>query len=108
MSKLKNTKLEPGDFVCVKSREEIKATFDNANGLKGCAFIEEMLPYCNTRQRVLKRVERLLDERDYLVKKCNGVVILDKVFCKGTKDYPHCDRTCFFFWREEWLEKNPE
>jgi hypothetical protein len=25
--------------------------------------------------------------------------------CQGTKDFGRCDRSCFFFWREEWLEK---
>jgi hypothetical protein len=23
----------------------------------------------------------------------------------GTPDYGRCDRACFYFWREEWLEK---
>jgi len=25
--------------------------------------------------------------------------------CQGTSDYGRCDRSCFYFWREEWLEK---
>jgi hypothetical protein len=39
------------------------------------------------------------------MKQCKGIVILENVFCQGTKDFGACDRTCFFFWREEWLEK---
>jgi hypothetical protein len=98
-------KLHSGDLVRVKSKEEILSTVNRWNQLKGCAFMAEMWPYCSTTQRVSKRVENFLDERDYLMKKCNGIVILDGVFCEGTNDFGVCDRNCFFFWREEWLEK---
>lgn len=98
-------RLQPGDLVRVGTVAEIKSTLNKWNQLKGCSFMEEMTPYCNTVQRVLKRVEKFLDERDYLMKKTKGIIILDKVFCQGTKDFGECDRTCFFFWREEWLEK---
>jgi len=97
--------LKPGDVVRVRSREEICATLDNWNQLRHCAFMEEMWPYCGSRQKVLKTVQRFLDERDYRMKKCKGIVLLDGVFCEGTKDFGPCDRTCHFFWREEWLEK---
>ena len=100
--------LQPGDMVRVRSKEEIQATLNRWNYLRGCGFMEEMWPYCNTMQRVLKRVERFLDERDYLIKKTKGVVILEGLFCQGTKDYGICDRTCVYFWREEWLEKVDE
>lgn len=101
----KITTLEPGDMVRVKSKEEIQLTLNRWNQLKGCSFMEEMWPYCDTTQRVLKRVEKFLDERDYLVKRCGGIVILNGLMCQGTKDFGPCDRSCFFFWREEWLEK---
>lgn len=97
--------LEPGDIVRVRSAEEIKATLDRWNQTKRCSFMEEMWEYCGTTHRVLKRVEKFLDERDFLMKKCTGIVLLDGVYCPGTKDFGDCDRTCFFFWREEWLEK---
>lgn len=97
--------LRPGDLVRVRSRHEIEGTLNQWNQLKGCSFMEEMRPYCGTTHRVLKRVEKFLDERDYLLKKCKGILILDGVFCEGTKDFGPCDRSCFYFWREEWLEK---
>jgi hypothetical protein len=97
--------LKPGDWVRVRSREEIQATLGNWNSLKGCTVMEEMWHYCGTRQQVLKRVERFLDERDYHTKKVRRMVILDRVNCQGTVDFGPCDRNCFFFWREEWLEK---
>jgi hypothetical protein len=97
--------LQAGDQVRVKSRAEIQATLNRWNRLKGCDFMEEMWAYCGTSQRVLKRVEKFLDERTYRIKRCQGIVILEKVMCGGTRDLGACDRCCFFFWREEWLEK---
>jgi hypothetical protein len=98
-------RIEAGDWVRVRSREEIQSTLNRWNYLRGCGFMEEMWPYCGTVQRVFKRVTRFLDERDYLVKKTRGVIILEGLFCEGTRDYGACDRGCFYFWREEWLER---
>jgi hypothetical protein len=97
--------LVAGQWVRVKSREEIQATLDDWGYLKGCGFMEEMWPYCGTRQRVLKPVRSFLDERDYQVKKVRGMIVLEGLHCQGTIDYGRCDRNCFYFWREEWLDK---
>lgn len=94
-----------GDLVRVRSREEIQATLDPFKELRGCAFLPEMYQYCDTIQQVYKSMQRFLDERDYKVKKARGVILLDNVICSGTPTFGECDRCCFFFWREEWLEK---
>jgi len=98
--------LVAGQSVRVRSREEIQATLDPWNYLKGCGFMEEMWPYCGTKQQVLKPVQRFLDEHDYRVKNARGIVILEGVHCQGTTDYGRCDRNCYYFWREEWLAKD--
>jgi hypothetical protein len=95
----------PGDWVKVRSREEIQLTLNEWNTLKGCTFLEEMGDYCGITCKVYKRVEHFLDERDYRMKRCRGIVFLEGVICEGTIDFGKCDRSCFFFWREEWLEK---
>ena len=98
--------LMPGDMVRVKSLEDIKATLNHLGQSRGCAFIADiMTPYCGTVQRVLKPMERFVDERDLRVKRCKGLVLLDGVMCEGTTVFGSCDRSCFMFWREEWLEK---
>jgi len=97
--------LKPGDKVRVRSRKEISLLLNEWNQFKRCAFMEEMWPYCGTTQTVFKKVSKFLDERDYLVKKCSGTVILSGVMCEGTRDFGPCDRSCYFFWREEWLER---
>jgi hypothetical protein len=97
--------LAAGDLVRVRDRKEIEAALDPFNELRGCAFLEDMWQYCGSTQRVLKPVERFLDERDYKVKKAKGVVLLEGILCSGTPVFGRCDRACHLFWRVEWLEK---
>ncbi len=92
-------------LVRIRSSEEIQKTLNRWNQLQGCAFMEEMWKYCGTVQRVRKPVRTFLDARSYLVRQSAHLVILEGVICEGTIDFGPCDRSCFFFWREEWLEK---
>ena len=89
----------------MRTRQEIDSTLDPFKELKGCAFLPEMYQYCGTEQRVLKSMQRFMDERDYKLKKVRGVILLENVICTGTPTFGACDRCCFLFWREEWLEK---
>ncbi len=97
--------LRSGDMVLIRSNEEIKATLNFWGELKGCLFMQDMWQYCGTSQQVFKSVNRYVDERDYRVKKAKGLVLLEGLVCEGAPDYGRCDRACFYFWREEWLEK---
>lgn len=97
--------LKSGDGVRVHSLDEIQNTLNPFKELNGCAFLEDMKQYCGSEQRVLKVMERFLDERDYKVKKASGIVLLDGIYCQGTPVFGRCDRSCLLFWREEWLEK---
>ncbi|MBK8616095.1 MAG: hypothetical protein IPN96_03070 [Anaerolineales bacterium] len=94
-----------GDLVRVRSREEIFSTLDPFKELKGCAFLPDMYQYCGTEQRVLRSMRHFMDERDYKLKKARGVILLENIICNGTPTFGECDRCCFLFWREEWLEK---
>lgn len=97
--------LKAGDRVRVRSVQEIEATLNHSRRLRGCSFALEMEQYCGTMQRVLKPVERFVDERDYRILKTRGIVILEGLTCQGMGSFGRCDRNCYFFWREEWLEK---
>lgn len=96
---------QPGDLVRVRTREEIEPMLDADRKYHGCTFLDCMWPYCGTTQKVFKPLHRFLDERDFVFKKTRGVVILEGVFCDGVLVFGQCDRSCFLFWREEWLEK---
>jgi len=97
--------LEAGDLVRVRSREEIESTLNHWRQLRGCTFMPEMAQYCGTTHRVHRVMKRFVDERDLRVKRCSGIILLEGVLCEGTADFGPCDRSCFLFWREEWLEK---
>lgn len=97
-----------GDLVRVRSPKEIASTLDPFKELKGCAFLPDMYQYCDTKQRVLKPMQHFMDERDYKLKKVRGVILLENIICNGTPTFGTCDRCCFLFWREEWLEKITE
>jgi hypothetical protein len=97
--------LEAGDLVRVRTKEQIQATLDPWGKLKGCQFMPEMVPYCDTVQRVHKYMERFLDECTYTIRRCRGLVLLEGIMCEGVAESGRCDRSCFYFWREEWLEK---
>ena len=98
------SRLWTGDTVRVRSVGEIEVTLDQWGKLKGCRFMPEMRQYCGSTQHVLKPMERFFDECEYAVKKANGLVLLEGVMCQGVRDSGPCDRSCFFFWRQEWLE----
>lgn len=100
--------IKAGDYVRVKPVAEILKTTNHWNQVKGCAFMPVMEKYCNTVQRVWKEMRRFVDERDFKIKKTNGIILLEDVICEGTEGHGRCDRACLHFWRKEWLEKIPD
>ena len=53
--------LKVGDWVEVRSREEILATLDQNGRLENLPFMPEMLQYCGQRLRVFKRADKTCD-----------------------------------------------
>ena len=97
--------LHPGDTVRVRSKEEIQPTLDGWKKYKGCTYMKEMWEYCGGTYKVFKKVDFILDERDMKIKKCKNMVILEGLICQGSWPFNECDRCCFFFWKEAWLER---
>ena len=98
--------LQPGEFVEVKSEEEIRRTLDATGKHRGLGFMPEMWEYCGQRGRVFKRVEKVcLENAPRTVRAMKNTVILEGAVCKGSGI--GCDRACFYFWRECWLRRVP-
>ncbi len=97
--------LQPGEVVEVRSREEIFETLDQRDRNRGLRFDSEMLRYCGTRGRVLRRVEHIIDEKTGKMLHIKGdCIILDGVVCTG--DYHRsCPRRIYPYWREAWLKR---
>ena len=97
--------LQPGDFVQVRPRDEIVGTLDVEGRNRGLTFDREMLMYCGGTYRVLKRVDRIIDERSgRMIPMKRDCIILDGVVCKS-RYHGLCQRAIFAFWREIWLRR---
>jgi hypothetical protein len=97
--------LQPGELVRVKSREEILATLDHKATNRGLSFDAEMLKYCGTQARVLRRVERIIDEpTGKMLRFRNDCIILEGVICSADF-HQYCPRSIYPYWREIWLER---
>jgi hypothetical protein len=98
---------KPGDVIRICSKDQILKTLDKNNKLEGCVFMNEMWQYCGSRQKILKKVEFFFDECQFRMRKTRNVVILEGLHCSGKIPAfkQKCDRFCYFFWKEAWLEK---
>ena len=97
--------LQPGEWVQVKSIEEISQTLDERKRYKGLYFMPEMENFCGKKLKVFKRVEIIKLESTGEVRKLKSpTVFLEGVYCDG-KLHDWCDRACFHFWKEVWLKR---
>lgn len=102
--------LKQGEWVRVRSREEIGKTLNSGGAHRGLMFTHEMVQYCGKTFRVRNRVNRLVDERTgNLLQMKRECISLDDVICKGhyTSGAWFCAREHLPLWREDWLERVP-
>ena len=100
--------LEPGELVEIKSKTEIVETLDIRNRNRGLSFDVEMVPYCGRKYRVLRRVDKILDEKTgRMLKLPNSCIILDGVVCRGclSRNRLFCPRSIYSYWHEVWLRR---
>lgn len=97
--------LQPGELVRIKPVEEIVKTLDRNNRNRGMTFDGEMVKNCGRQARVLRRVERIIDEKTGRMRQLNNpCLILEGVVC--TSDFHRlCPRGIYPYWREIWLER---
>jgi hypothetical protein len=101
-------KLQPGEFVRVKSYQEILATLDTKNKNRGMSFDGEMMPYCGGMFRVRGQVEKFIEEKTGFIKRLKTpAVILEGAYCRArySDHRMFCPRSIFPWWREVWLER---
>jgi hypothetical protein len=100
--------LKEGEWVRVKSFEEILATCNEDNKNRGMGFDAEQVPYCGGTYRVRTRVTQIINERTgKMMKMKNPCIILEDVYCQGrySECRMFCAREIFSYWREIWLER---
>ncbi len=97
-------KLCVGDWVEVRSKEEILSTLDSSAQLQGMPFMPEMFTFCGQRLPVYKRAHktcdtvfpvrgRRLEQAVHLDTRCNG------------QAHGGCQAGCLIFWKEAWLKQ---
>jgi hypothetical protein len=100
-------RLQPGELVEVKSKDEIMAALGPNNKNRGLIFDGEMLQFCGRRARVLKSVDKIIEEHTGRMLRLRDCVILDQVTCVG-RYHRFCPRAIHMYWREAWLRRVDE
>ena len=100
--------LQAGEYVRIKGYNEILATLDSENKNRGLFFDAEMVPYCGRIYKVLRRVNRIINERTgRMIEFKNACIMLENVFCQSrySECRLFCPRSIPSYWREIWLER---
>jgi hypothetical protein len=94
--------LQPGEWVEVRSRDEILRTLDDEGRTRGLAFSTDMYRLSGHRMKVQKRIERVVIEQTGRLRAVHDTVILEGSICDR---YRGCARGMPILWREAWLKR---
>ena len=97
--------LKAGDWVEVRSRNEILATLDENGSLDNLPFMPEMLQYCGRRLRVSKRADKTCEYTQAGICRMTNSVHLEGIRCDGS-EHDGCQAGCLIFWKEAWLKRS--
>ena len=98
-------KLKVGDWVEVRSKEEILKTLDDKGQLDGTPFMPEMFRFCGQRFQVYKRAHKTCDyttSYPYHTRRLEGTVHL-ATRCDG-EAHDGCQAGCLLYWKQAWLK----
>src|SRR5215475_2715653 len=97
--------LRAGDWVQVRTKEEILRTLDDKGRLDELPFMPEMLQYCGMKLRVGKRAHKTCDPALGIGgRKMTNAVHLENIRCNGSA-HDGCEAGCLLFWKEAWLRR---
>jgi hypothetical protein len=100
--------LRPGEWVRIKTPEEIRSTLNVHGRNRGMWFDQEMIKFCGRTFPVDMRVTRIIDEKSgRMLAMKNPCIQLEGVHCEGecTAHRIGCPRRSNTYWREVWLER---
>jgi hypothetical protein len=106
-----NLGLKPGDYVRIKSHQEILETLTHDGKNRGMGFDAELVPFCGRIFRVATMVEQFIDEEVGVMRRMKTpAAILENVYCLSfyTGKRAFCTRGYYLWWREAWLERVPD
>jgi hypothetical protein len=100
--------LQSGEWVRVKSPEQIRETLTVRGMNRGLWFDVEMLAFCGQTFRVRRRIDRFVHDRDgKMIELPSDCVTLEGAVCSGEWSTQRwfCPRAIYSYWRECWLER---
>lgn len=93
-----------GEWVEVRSREEILSTLDARGRLDGLPFMPQMFDFCGRRFQIYKSAHKTCDTVNVTGgRKLPGGVHLENLRCNGDA-YGGCEAACLIFWNKAWLK----
>lgn len=97
--------LKAGDWVQIRSKDEILESLDEKGRFDGLPFMPQMFDFCGQRFQVVKSAHKTCDT----VNKSGGrllpdTVHLDQLRCDGVT-FGGCKAACLLFWKEAWLRR---
>ncbi len=96
--------LRAGDWVEVRSADEILATLNDQGCLDALPFMPEMLQYCGKRFRIFKSAHKACDTiKKSGNRRMENAVHLESLRCDG-QAHGGCQARCLLYWKEAWLK----
>ena len=102
--------LRAGDWVVVRSKEEILSTLDHRGHLDNLPFQPEMFAFCGQRMRVAKSAHKTcnnIDKTSGRGRRMANAVHLEGGRCNGSA-HGGCQADCVFFWKEAWVRRESD
>jgi hypothetical protein len=99
-------KLHIGEWVRIKSAEEIAETLDEQGRNRGLRCDYDMCRYSGGKYQVRSRLDRMISEATGKMRQVEGTVTLENLNCLCHYSVlGGCPRQDFMYWREVWLER---
>jgi hypothetical protein len=96
-------RMRVGDWVEIRSKEEILQTLDKKGQMQGLPFMPQMFQYCGHKFQVFKMAHKTCDwiytQRSRWLP--NGVHL--DLRCNG-EAYGGCQTSCLIYWKKAWLK----
>jgi hypothetical protein len=100
--------LQPGEWVRVKSLQNIMETLDESGHHRGLLFSPDMRLWCGQKLRVKTRLDKIIVDGTGKVRNLRDTVLLEGSTCGCSHiglSTGSCCRAEFSYWREIWLRR---
>ena len=96
-------KLRAGDWVEVRSKDEVLRSLDKNGRLQELPFMPQMFQYCGKRFKVFRRAHKTCDTVNPVAGRRLADAVHLELRCDGSA-YGGCQAACLIFWKEAWLK----